>query len=86
MCENLHYESVYFKELHNHDTIDGQYAEQGELYCQQLLVGINIMLAGNAKSFKSFQNSSHIIYSRPIRDSVKAVKTVMRPSAGACTK
>ena len=44
------------------------------------------MLAGNAKSFKSFQNSSHIIYSRLIRDSVKAVKTVMRPSAGACTK
>ena len=31
MCENLHYESVYFKELHNHDTIDRQYAEQGEL-------------------------------------------------------
>ena len=37
------------------------------------------MLAGNAQSFKSFQNSSHIIYLRLIRDSVKAVKTGMRP-------
>ena len=51
----------------------------GELQCQQLLDGINITLAGNAKSVKSFQNSSHIIYSRLIRDSAKAVKTGKRP-------
>ena len=36
MCENLHYESVYFKELHNEDstsknTIDRQYTEWGQL-------------------------------------------------------
>ena len=31
MCEYLHYESVYFKELHNDQEIDLQYAERGQL-------------------------------------------------------
>ena len=31
-CENLHYESVYFKELHeNKNAIDRQYTERGQL-------------------------------------------------------
>ena len=34
MCENLRYEPVYFKELHNEqesNTIDRQYTERGQL-------------------------------------------------------
>ena len=31
MCEYLHYESVYFKELYNDQEIDLQYAERGQL-------------------------------------------------------
>ena len=32
MCENLRYESVYFKELHNcKNAIDRQYTERGQL-------------------------------------------------------
>ena len=42
MYENLHYESVYFKELHNEQkTIDRQYSERGQLWCQLLLVNKN---------------------------------------------
>jgi len=41
MCENLYYESVYFKELHNQqelNTIDRQNTERG-----QLLVKLKLM-------------------------------------------
>ena len=32
MCENLQYELVYFKELHNEqNTIDRQYTKRGQL-------------------------------------------------------
>ena len=34
MCKNLHYESVYFKELHDEQeyTIYNEFTEQGQLY------------------------------------------------------
>ena len=39
MCENLHYESVYFKELHNEqEYCNLQYTEQGQLKFRLLLL------------------------------------------------
>ena len=41
MCENLQYESVYFKELYYTKTkaaIDRQHTERGQMKCQLLLV------------------------------------------------
>ena len=40
MCEHLHYESVYFKELHNR-----QYTEREQLQCQLYYQSISVALS-----------------------------------------
>ena len=79
MCENLHYESVYFKQLHPTTILLTDNVQSGGAVVSTITSWYKYYARGNARWFKSFQNSSHIIYWRLITDSAKAVKTEMRP-------